>query len=101
MEAALRQWLATELPDIRRSSGWRAPALLRAATGAPAAIWTCWPLCGRTAERFERRANAWNLTQLPVPADLVVYTEAEWDALRTGGARFAQVVEREGRWLYP
>lgn len=54
-----------------------------------------------TAERFERRANAWNLTQLPVPADLVVYTEAEWDALRTGGARFAQVVEREGRWLYP
>jgi hypothetical protein len=30
---------------------------------------------------FERRAAAWDATALPVPADLVVYTEAEWGTL--------------------
>ncbi len=52
-----------------------------------------------SAERFDRRAVAWDLTQLPVPADLVVYTEAEWLALSAQGSRFAQTVEREALWL--
>jgi hypothetical protein len=30
---------------------------------------------------FERRGTAWDTTALPVPADLLVYTEAEWARL--------------------
>ncbi len=30
---------------------------------------------------FERRAARWDVTGLPVPADLLVYTRAEWEAL--------------------
>ena len=30
---------------------------------------------------FERRAAGFDVTRLPVPADLLVYTTAEWDAL--------------------
>jgi len=34
-----------------------------------------------SAEPFERRAARWDTTGLPVPADLLVYTRAEWTAL--------------------
>lgn len=34
-----------------------------------------------STEPFERRAARWDATGLPVPADLLVYTDAEWRAL--------------------
>lgn len=55
----------------------------------------------RTSERFDRRALTWDLTSLPVPADLVVYGEEEWDAMKRRRARIVETVEREARWLYP
>ena len=33
------------------------------------------------AEPFERRAARWDATRLPVPADVLVYTRAEWVGL--------------------
>ena len=27
---------------------------------------------------FERRASEWDVTELPVPADVLVYTDEEW-----------------------
>ncbi|MBI2466505.1 MAG: nucleotidyltransferase domain-containing protein [Candidatus Rokubacteria bacterium] len=44
-------------------------------------------------EPFERRAARWDSTELPVPADVLVYTAEEWRALAEA-ARFAQVVVR-------
>jgi Zn-dependent peptidase ImmA (M78 family) len=38
---------------------------------------------------------------LPVPADLVIYTEAEWEQMRAEARRFARTVEAEAVWLYP
>jgi predicted nucleotidyltransferase len=32
-------------------------------------------------EPFERRAARWDTTELPVPADLLIYTEEEWRRL--------------------
>ena len=32
-------------------------------------------------EPFERRAARWDATGLPVPADVLVYTRAEWERL--------------------
>ncbi|MCL6647188.1 MAG: nucleotidyltransferase domain-containing protein [Chloroflexi bacterium] len=49
---------------------------------------------------FTRRAAEWDVTQLPVPADLLVYTVAEWEALLREG-RFGQTLAREVVWLYP
>jgi predicted nucleotidyltransferase len=50
-----------------------------------------------TLEPFERRAVGFDTTTLPVPADLLVYTRAEWERLaqRTGSKSFARQVE----WL--
>ena len=50
-------------------------------------------------EAFDRRALAWNLTTLPVPAEILVYTEAEWRSLLDRGGRFARTLDREVVWL--
>jgi predicted nucleotidyltransferase len=50
---------------------------------------------------FVRRALAWDLSELPVPAELLVYTEEEWQALLAEGRRFARTVAAEAVWVYP
>ena len=47
---------------------------------------------------FERRAAAWDATDLPVPADVLVYTRDEWEALRQQGKFYAMVM-REAVWV--
>ncbi len=51
-------------------------------------------------EPFERRGLGWELDGLPVPAEIVVYTEGEWDALVRSGSRFARTVAEEGVWVW-
>jgi predicted nucleotidyltransferase len=54
----------------------------------------------RTAnEPFIRRAAAWDVTALPVPAEILVYTEAEWEALRARGGRFADMLATTVVWM--
>ncbi len=50
---------------------------------------------------FIRRAADWDLTRLPVPADVLVYTEGEWQALTESGIRFARVARDEVVRVYP
>jgi predicted nucleotidyltransferase len=52
----------------------------------------------RAEEPFERRALSWDTTDLPVPAELLVYTTEEWDRLGARGSRFHATVMREARW---
>ena len=53
----------------------------------------------RSAQPFPRRAAEWDATELPVPAALLVYTEAEWGSLPREG-RFAETLRREMIWVY-
>lgn len=53
-----------------------------------------------SSEAFERRNISWSLTSLPVPADLLVYTQTEWESLEKGGGRFARTLSRETMWIY-
>ncbi|MFQ5930540.1 MAG: nucleotidyltransferase domain-containing protein [Acidobacteriota bacterium] len=50
-------------------------------------------------EPFERRASKWHVTELPVPADVLVYTHEEWQSLDQEG-RFYPTVMREAVWVY-
>jgi predicted nucleotidyltransferase len=50
---------------------------------------------------FVRRAAEWDLTRLPVPVDVLVYTENEWRSLAKSGTRFARVARDEVVWVYP
>lgn len=49
---------------------------------------------------FERRGLAWDTSSLPVPADLLVYTQAEWDRLRRESA-FGHRAATELVQVYP
>jgi len=48
---------------------------------------------------FERRAVDWDLTPLPVAADLLVYTEPEWQALTGSGSRFGRMLAERVVWI--
>ncbi|MBI4320182.1 MAG: nucleotidyltransferase domain-containing protein [Chloroflexi bacterium] len=48
---------------------------------------------------FERRATQWDATELPVPADVLVYTLAEWQAMDRQG-RFLRTLGKEAVWTY-
>ncbi len=43
-------------------------------------------------EPFLRRASKWDVTGFPVPVDLLVYTEEEWEKVK---GRLGEV-----RWIY-
>ena len=45
-----------------------------------------------------RRVN-WGATELPVPADILVYTEHEWRSLTRQG-RFAHTIAKEAVWVF-
>lgn len=50
----------------------------------------------RASKPFEERATAIDATELPVPADVLVYTTDEWTAL-TG--RMREVLQQEVVWV--
>lgn len=52
----------------------------------------------RTSPDRARQTLTRDLTALPVPVDLLVYSEEEWDAMK--GRRFRTTVESSGLWLY-
>jgi len=51
-------------------------------------------------EPFMRRALGWDFSELPVPTDILIYTETEWDEVIARGDRFAKVMTTEVVWLY-
>ncbi len=49
---------------------------------------------------FQQRAMAWDTSTLPVPAEVLVYTESEWQGIRAENSRFAKTLVEETRWVY-
>ncbi|MDR7421226.1 MAG: nucleotidyltransferase domain-containing protein [Armatimonadota bacterium] len=48
---------------------------------------------------FHRRALEFDTRALPVPADVLVYTVAEWRTMARGEGRLWRVAEQEGVWV--
>lgn len=53
----------------------------------------------RSARPLAERALDFDRSELPVPADLLVYTEDEWRALPEAAPRFAQRLQKETVWV--
>ena len=49
---------------------------------------------------FTQRSVAWDTLELPVPTDVCVYTQAEWDNMKRQAHRFYREVMREAIWVY-
>jgi hypothetical protein len=46
-----------------------------------------------------RRAGAFDASRLPVPADVLVYSEARWNELRARHSGIARTIAREAKWF--
>ncbi len=55
----------------------------------------------RCDEPLERRGLRWDRSRLPVPADLLIYTEREWSELTRSAGRFARALRKEAVWVHP
>ncbi|MCX8116020.1 MAG: nucleotidyltransferase domain-containing protein [Burkholderiaceae bacterium] len=53
----------------------------------------------RVTRRFAERALDFDATALPVPADVLVYTEDEWRALPDASPHFARRLAAETVWV--
>ena len=56
-------------------------------------------IVARSDKPFIYRAADFDATELPVPADVLVYTQDEWQQLQRLG-RFSEQVKSEVIWLY-
>ena len=48
---------------------------------------------------FHQRGLEWDLAELPVPTEILVYTEDEWRRQQAEAARFARTLAGEMVWL--
>jgi len=58
-------------------------------------------IVAESADPFWQRALRWDVSQLPVPADVLVYTQAEWDEMGATGGRFYRTMQQEAVWVWP
>jgi uncharacterized protein len=49
---------------------------------------------------FHERAAGWDAAGLPVPADVLIYTDEEWEKMAGGDDRFSHMIEREAVWVF-
>jgi hypothetical protein len=49
---------------------------------------------------FWQRPLEFDLTNLPIPSDILVYTRDEWEEMKKEGRRFCRLVEQEAVWIY-
>ncbi|AYO31489.1 nucleotidyltransferase domain-containing protein [Biomaibacter acetigenes] len=50
---------------------------------------------------FYERPTEWDVMEIPVPVDLLIYTEEEFGKLRAENRRFYRQLEKEAVWIYP
>ena len=56
-------------------------------------------LLSKTEEPSGKRGLRWNMMRIPVPVDLLIYTEDVWRTMRQSG-QFVATVEREAVWVF-
>ena len=101
VDRAARSWIQNEAPrhpDLLRVGYFGSYARGDAGGGSDLDVIA---IVQRTAEPFERRCLTWDLSALPVPAEMIIYTRAEWRHLQEQGSRFACMLKREVIWIYP
>ena len=57
-------------------------------------------IVNETPEPFERRSLSWDLSSLPVPAEIIVYSLTEWEDLEKKDTKFARMLKSEAVWTF-
>ena len=100
VEAALRPWVeaqAAQHPEVLRLGCFGSFARGDWGVGSDLDLVA---VVDSSEKPFQRRSVDWDLNSLPVQADLLVYTQEEWERLQKEGGRFAGTLAAEGLWLF-
>jgi uncharacterized protein len=54
----------------------------------------------KTTEPFQRRSLEWDLSGLPVPAEIIVYSLREWEEMKREYTRFFRMLDRDAAWTF-
>jgi len=96
---AVHRWaeqIVRERPDVNRVGYFGSYATRNWGVGSDLDLII---IVAHSEEPFERRAAAWDTTKLPVPVDLLVYTEKEWQSINRH-SRFKKTLMNETVWVY-
>ena len=99
VDEAVRRWsdqIARRRPDVERIGYFGSYARGDWGVGSDLDLVM---VVAHSALPFERRGAEWDVTGLPVPADVLVYTHREWEALDKQ-SRFYRTLVRETVWVY-
>ena len=97
--ASARAWAeqeATRRPGLRRLGFFGSYATGHWGVGSDLDLVAVVDVVDRS---FHERGRDWDLTDLPVPAEILVYTESEWRIVVNRGDRFAGVMSTEVVWM--
>lgn len=101
VDRAVRAWareVADRRDDIRRIGYFGSYARGEDGVGSDLDLVA---VVGTSSEPFSQRTARWPTETLPVPADLLVYTEDEWTTLLASDSRFTRVLRRDVVWVWP
>ena len=99
VDRAARRWADTESharPELRRLGYFGSYATGTWGVGSDLDLVA---VVARAGRPFAQRPLDWDVSTLPVPAEILVYTQAEWSRLMQRQDRFAQVMRSEVVWL--
>ena len=99
-DRAVRTWTAEQIkvrPDIIRLGYFGSYARGDWGVGSDLDLIA---IVRETAQPFERRILEWDLNSLPVPAEIIVYTLSEWEALEQKDTRFFRMLKHEVVWTF-
>lgn len=101
VDRAVRAWIAAvtrRCPDVSRVGYFGSYARGDWGVGSDLDLVA---IVDRADEPFERRGITWPLEELPIPAEILVYTAEEWGRLLARRDRFADMLARETVWIWP
>jgi len=99
VDRSIRQWAAEaghKRPEVLRIGYFGSYARGNSGVGSDLDLLI---IVKSSDKAFERRGLDWNVAELPVPVDVLVYTDDEWESLRKQG-RFHSTVTQEIIWVY-
>ncbi|MBW1962502.1 MAG: nucleotidyltransferase domain-containing protein [Deltaproteobacteria bacterium] len=100
VDASVRQWVkqaALSHPELIRLGYFGSYATEHWGVGSDLDIVA---IVKESTEPFLRRSVKWDLSSLPVPADLLIYTLREWERMQEKGGRFIESLEKQVVWVY-
>jgi predicted nucleotidyltransferase len=101
VEAALRAWVADAAarhPDTLQIGVFGSFARGEWAFGSDLDLVI---IVGDSDTSRDARLRVWDTSSLPVPVDILVYAQSEWQRLQDRPSRFRDTLAREARWLWP